>query len=146
MFKNIPEPLKRQFWKMILTAAGIVVIGLTWSIATKDSATMRLTIVLLLAYTTKAWTMLKDIVEGKYLILEGIVISVVDIPLHRQQSITLVDEDQIVLRLSGRRHFAIGERYRFYLQNRSVDRFHSPIKIPQTLLGYEIIHDTTEKS
>lgn len=140
--KNISEPLKRQFWKMILTAVGIVVIGLTWSIATKDAATLRLTIVLLLAYTIKAWAMLKDIVEGKYLILEGIVISVVDIPLHRQQSVTLMNEDQIILRLSGRHHFVVGERYRLYLQKRSIDQIESPIKIPLTLLAYEIIQDT----
>lgn len=140
--KNISEPLKRQFWKMILTAVGIVVIGLTWSVATKDAATLRLTIVLLLAYTIKAWAMLKDIVEGKYLILEGIVISVVDIPLHRQQSVTLMNEDQIILRLSGRHHFVVGERYRLYLQKRSIDQIESPIKIPLTLLAYEIIQDT----
>ena len=142
MMKNISEPLKRQFWKMILTAVGIVVIGLTWSVATKDAATLRLTIVLLLAYTIKAWAMLKDIVEGKYLILEGIVISVVDIPLHRQQSVTLMNEDQIILRLSGRHHFVVGERYRLYLQKRSIDQIESPIKIPLTLLAYEIIQDT----
>lgn len=142
MFKKIPEPLKRQLWKMILTAVGIVVLGLTWSVAVEDRAMMRLTLVLLLAYTIKAWVLLKDMVDGRYLVMEGVVLSVVDIPLHRQQNVTLMSEDQIVLRLSGRHHFVVGERYRLYLQKRSVDQIDSPIKIPLTLLAYEIIHDT----
>ena len=141
MFKKIPEPLKRQLWKMILTAVGVVVLGLTWSVAVEDSAMMRLTLVLLLVYTIKAWVMLKDIVDGRYLVMEGVVLSVVDIPLHRQQNVTLMNEDQIVLRLSGRHHFVVGERYRLYLQKRSIDQIDSPIKIPQILLGYEIIQD-----
>lgn len=142
MFKKIPEPLKRQLWKMILTAVGIVVLGLTWSVAVEDRAMMRLTLVLLLAYTIKAWVLLKDMVDGRYLVMEGVVLSVVDIPLHRQQNVTLMSEKQIVLRLSGRHHFAVGERYRLYLQKRSVDQIDSPIKIPHTLLAYEIIQDT----
>lgn len=142
MFKKIPEPLKRQLWKMILTAVGIVVLGLTWSVAVEDRAMMRLTLVLLLAYTIKAWVMLKDMVDGRYLVMEGVVLSVVDIPLHRQQNVTLMSEDQIILRLSGRHHFVVGERYRLYLQKRSIDQIDSPIKIPLTLLAYEIIHDT----
>lgn len=142
MFKKIPEPLKRQLWKIILTAVGIVVLGLTWSVAVEDRAMMRLTLVLLLAYTIKAWVMLKDIVDGRYLVMEGVVLSVVDIPLHRQQNVTLMSENQIVLRLSGRHHFAVGERYRLYLQKRSVDQIDSPIKIPHTLLAYEIAQDT----
>lgn len=142
MFKKIPEPLKRQLWKMILTAVGIVVLGLTWSVAVEDRAMMRLTLVLLLAYTIKAWVMLKDIVDGRYLVMEGVVLSVVDIPLHRQQNVTLMSEDQIMIRLSGRHHFVVGERYRLYLQKRSIDQIDSPIKIPLTLLAYEIIHNT----
>ena len=142
MFKKIPEPLKRQLWKMILTAVGVVVLGLTWSVAVEDSAMMRLTLVLLLAYTIKAWVMLKDMVDGRYLVMEGVVLSVVDIPLHRQQNVTFMNEDQIVLRLSGRHHFVVGERYRLYLQKRSIDQIDSPIKIPLTLLAYEIIQDT----
>ena len=142
MFKKIPEPLKRQLWKMILTAVGIVVLGLTWSVAVEDRAMMRLTLVLLLAYTIKAWVMLKDMVDGRYLVMEGVVLSVVDIPFRRQQNVTLMNEDQIILRLSGRHHFVVGERYRLYLQKRSIDQIESPIKIPHTLLAYEIIQDT----
>ena len=142
MFKKIPEPLKRQLWKMILTAVGVMVLGLTWSVAVEDSAMMRLTLVLLLVYTIKAWVMLKDIVDGRYLVMEGVVLSVVDIPLHRQQNVTLMNEDQIVLRLSGRHHFVVGERYRLYLQKRSIDQIDSPIKIPHTLLAYELVQDT----
>lgn len=142
MFKKIPEPLKRQLWKMILTAVGIVVLGLTWSVAVEDRAMMRLTLVLLLAYTIKAWVMLKDMVDGRYLVMEGVVLSVVDIPLHRQQNVTLMSENQIVLRLSGRHHFVVGERYRLYLQKRSIDQIDSPIKIPHTLLAYELVQDT----
>ena len=142
MFKKIPEPLKRQLWKMILTAVGVVVLGLTWSVAVEDSAMMRLTLVLLLVYTIKAWVMLKDMVDGRYLVMEGVVLSVVDIPFRRQQNVTLMNEDQIILRLSGRHHFVVGERYRLYLQKRSIDQIDSPIKIPQILLAYEIIQDT----
>lgn len=142
MFKKIPEPLKRQLWKMILTAVGIVVLGLTWSVAVEDRAMMRLTLVLLLSYTIKAWVLLKDMVDGRYLVMEGVVLSVVDIPFRRQQNVTLMSEDQIILRLSGRHHFVVGERYRLYLQKRSIDQIDSPIKIPLTLLAYEIIHDT----
>lgn len=142
MFKKIPEPLKRQLWKIILTAVGIVVLGLTWSVAVEDRAMMRLTLVLLLAYTIKAWVLLKDMVDGRYLVMEGVVLSVVDIPFRRQQNVTLMNEDQIILRLSGRHHFVVGERYRLYLQKRSIDQIESPIKIPLTLLAYEIIQDT----
>lgn len=142
MFMKIPEPLKRQLWKMILTAVGIVVLGLTWSVAVEDRAMMRLTLVLLLAYTIKAWVLLKDMVDGRYLVMEGVVLSVVDIPFRRQQNVTLMNEDQMVLRLSGRHHFVVGERYRLYLQKRSIDQIDSPIKIPLTLLAYEIIQDT----
>ena len=140
--KTIPTLLQRQLIKMILISIGIGVLGLVWGFATKDRVTVLLTLVLLMAYGLKVWMLTGDILRKQYDVLEGTVMSVTDIPLHRQQNVTLMNEDQIVLRLSGRNHFVVGERYRLYLQKRSIDQIDDPIKIPQTLLAYEIIQDT----
>ena len=140
--KTIPTLLQRQLIKMILISIGIGVLGLVWGFATKDRVTVLLTLVLLMAYGLKVWMLTGDILRKQYDVLEGTVMSVTDIPLYRQQNVTLMSEDQIVLRLSGRHHFVVGERYRLYLQKRSIDQIDDPIKIPLTLLAYEIIHDT----
>lgn len=140
--KTIPTLLQRQLIKMILMSIGIGVLGLVWGVATRDRVTVLLTLVLLMAYGLKVWMLTGDILRKQYDVLEGTVMSVTDIPLHRQQNVTLMSEDQIILRLSGRHHFVVGERYRLYLQKRSIDQIDSPIKIPLTLLAYEIIHDT----
>ena len=95
-----------------------------------------------MAYGLKVWMLTGDILRKQYDVLEGTVMSVTDIHLYRQQNVTLMSEDQIILRLSGRHHFMVGERYRLYLQKRSIDQIDAPIKIPQTLLAYEIIQDT----
>ena len=140
--KTIPTLLQRQLIKMILMSIGIGVLGLVWGVATRDRVTVLLTLVLLMAYGLKVWMLTVDILRKQYDVLEGTVMSVTDILLHRQQNVTLMSEDQIILRLSGRHHFVVGERYRLYLQKRSIDQIDSPIKIPLTLLAYEIIHDT----
>lgn len=140
--KTIPTLLQRQLIKMILISIGIGVLGLVWGFATKDRVTVLLTLVLLMAYGLKVWMLTGDILRKQYDVLEGTVMSVTDIPLHHQQNVSLMSEDQIVLRLSGRHHFVVGERYRLYLQKRSIDQIDSPIKIPLTLLAYEIIQDT----
>ena len=140
--KTIPTLLQRQLIKMILISKGIGVLGLVWGFATKDRVTVLLTLVLLMAYGLKVWMLTGDILRKQYDVLEGTVMSVTDIPLHHQQNVSLMSEDQIVLRLSGRHHFVVGERYRLYLQKRSIDQIDSPIKIPHTLLAYELVQDT----
>ena len=140
--KTIPTLLQRQLIKMILISIGIGVLGLVWGFATGDRVTVLLTLVLLMAYGLKVWMLTGDILRKQYDVLEGTVMSVTDIHLYRQQNVTLMSEDQIILRLSGRHHFMVGERYRLYLQKRSIDQIDAPIKIPQTLLAYEIIQDT----
>ena len=140
--KTIPTLLQRQLIKMILISIGIGVLGLVWGFATKDRVTVLLTLVLLMADGLKVWMLTGDILRKQYDVLEGTVMSVTDIPLHRQQNVILMSEDQIVLRLSGRHHFMVGERYRLYLQKRSIDQIDSPIKIPLTLLAYELVQDT----
>ena len=140
--KTIPTLLQRQLIKMILMSIGIGVLGLVWGVATRDRVTVLLTLVLLMAYGLKVWMLTGDILRKQYDVLEGTVMSVTDIHLYRQQNVTLMSEDQIILRLSGRHHFVVGGRYRLYLQRRSIDQIDSPIKIPLTLLAYEIIQDT----
>ena len=140
--KTIPTLLQRQLIKMILISIGIGVLGLVWGFATKDRVTVLLTLALLMAYGLKVWMLTGDILRKQYDVLEGTVMSVTDIPLHHQQNVSLMSEDQIILRLSGRHHFVVGERYRLYLQKRSIDQIDSPIKIPHTLLVYELVQDT----
>lgn len=140
--KTIPTLLQRQLIKMILISIGIGVLGLVWGFATGDRVTVLLTLVLLMAYGLKVWMLTGDILRKQYDVLEGTVMSVTDIHLYRQQNVTLMSEDQIILRLSGRHHFMVGERYRLYLQKRSIDQIDAPIKIPHTLLAYELVQDT----
>lgn len=88
--------------------------------------------------------MLKEMVDEQYDIVEGTILYVTDVPLQRQQNIVLMDSEQRRLRLSGRRHFAIGEQYRLYLRKMSEQQIQSPIPMTHILLGYEQIQDLSE--
>lgn len=140
MMKTIPAPFQRQLVKMLLASIGIGVIGIGWGFTSKDRVTIILTFVLLLAYGLKGWTMARSIFRKQYEVMEGTIVSATVIPLHCQQKVVLLDTEQTAIRLNGRRHFVIGERYRLYVQ-RSEERVESPIVVPKTLLGYELISE-----
>ena len=144
MFKKLPVPLQRQLIKMMLTAIAIGIVGFTAGLAMNDHVTICLTCVLLIAYAFRIAGMLKEMVDEQYDIVEGTILSVTDVPLQRQQNIVLMDSEQRRLRLSGRRQFAIGERYRLYLRKMSQQQLRSPIPMAYILLGYEQIQDLSE--
>ena len=139
MLNKLPVPLQRQLIKMMLTTVTIGVVGFTWCLKMHDQMTVFLTCALLVAYGLRIVVMMKEMIGEEYEVVEGTVLSVIDIPLHRQQSVVLMGVEQRRLRLSGRHHFVVGERYRLYLQKRSIDQIDSPIKIPHTLLAYELV-------
>ena len=144
MFKKLPVPLRRQLIKMTLTAIAIGIVGFAAGLAMDDLVMICLTCVLLIAYALRIAGMLKEMVEEQYDIVEGTILSVTDVPLQRQQNIVLIDSEQRRFRLSGRRHFFIGERYRLYLRKMSEEQLQSPIPMAHILLGYEQIQDLSE--
>ena len=144
MKKKLPMPLQRQLIKMVLAAFAIGIVGFAAGLAMDDHVTIWLTCVLLIAYALRIAVMLKEMVEEQYDIVEGTILTVTDVPLQRQQNIVLMDSEQCRLRLSGRRHFAIGGRYRLYLRKMSEQQLQSPIPMAHILLGYEQIQDLSE--
>ena len=144
MIKTIPVPLHRQLIKVMLTAIAIGIVGLSAGLAMDDLVTIWLTCVLLIAYALRIVVMFKEMVEEQYDIVEGTILTVTDVPLQRQQNIVLMDSEQRRLRLSGRRQFAVGGRYRLYLRKMSEQQLQSPIPMAHILLGYEQIQDLSE--
>lgn len=141
MKKKLPVPLQRQLIKMMLMAIVIGIVGLSAGLAMDDLVTIWLTCALLIAYAFRIAVMLKEMLDEQYDIVEGTILSVTDVPLQRQQNIVMMDSEQRRFRLSGRRHFAIGERYRLYLRKMSEQQIQSPIPMPHVLLGYEQTQD-----
>lgn len=141
MKKKLPLPLQRQLIKMMLTALAISIVGLATGLTSDDHVTLWLTCTLLIAYVLRIVVMFKEMVGEQYDIVEGTILSVTDVRLQRQQTIVLMNSEQRRLRLSGRRHFTVGEHYRLYLRKMSQQQIQSLIPMPYVLLGYEQIQN-----
>lgn len=117
MFKDIPIPVRNTFWKHTLLASSIVVVGCIWGFVADDPDMLLLTAVLAALGTWRCVHLYKVMREEKYYAIDGIVVSDIKHAMNNSRNLTLklLDGEQVVIPLSGKRVLHPGHSYRLYL-------------------------------
>ena len=142
---SFPAPLKR---KMLLTAVvgiGCLLVGVAFTIFSKDMIMLFLSIAVCGFSLYKTFTMFRVASKKDYEIVEGTCSAIVPklLPKFRKIKITDDEGNETTLLLSKQSKVAIGERYRFYFKKTTRvtlgnEYFDSALS-SDCFLGYETI-------
>lgn len=143
MFKDKPAAMRSTFWKHALLSASLSAFGLIWGVAQRDVVLLLLSAAIALFGGWRSVHLLHIIRNGKYRVLEGVVLS--DVKLHLRNchalAIRLDDGSEVQKLIAGKNTLIPGRLYRVYLHHSTPQEAFSvlpdTLKPAMTMLGHE---------
>ena len=117
-WNGFPTPLKRKMLLTALVGIGCLLIGVAFTIFTKDTMMLILSGAVCAFSLFKAFTMYRVASKKDYEVVEGTCSAIVPklFPKFRKIKITDDEGNETTLLLSKQSKVSIGERYRFYFK------------------------------
>ena len=118
--KDCPSPLLRKIIATPLIGAGCLVLGTAMFIGLGDRTLLLLSGVLFIACAIRGFLYYRIAVSGRYEAVSGTCIRLSPQLVGKLRKVHIMDDKGVesVLRLPKQHGFKIGERYRFYFQQR----------------------------
>ena len=143
--KKIPKALRSRLMKLALMMLAVVMFGVIYGLIAHDRILLLLTAVLDVSGTIHLASMYRMILEKRYTVSEGTLLSAKVLHAQKRQILVLVDDEghEMELILAGATHMKVGRQYRLYLSENTENGPDMPktgwLSPARTLLGVDIL-------